>query len=378
LQLAVIVEVIMLGLLKDNHRVRLGATKRLLGSILVDGEFVTPQDLEAAVAQQKQTNSQLGETLVRMGVLDPAELTAVLSIQKDLAAPETAVKIAGGVRLLLGEMLLKARRITSAQLDYALMEQRQTGEKLGETLVRLNILKEHELDTVLLFQRNLGGEGAVSDKLRLGELLVATGQVTRAQLEDVLERQKLSQKKIGELLIEAGYAKPDQIDQGLKLQQKLVTAALVAALSLSTMVGTEPAHAAGSSAEAKIGISARVLERTRMTVLDQAQELVVTNADISRGYVEIPAATRISVKSNNPAGYLLAFEAANGADSLFQSVNVFIGGREVQLSPTGGGWVPQPYVRGEVTQYLSYRFALSRDARPGTYHWPLLVSALSR
>jgi hypothetical protein len=361
---------------KDKGLSGCRTTKRLLGSILVDGGFVSELDLESAVEQQKQTNAQLGETLVRMGVLDPVELKAVLSIQKDLASPESAVKIAGGVRLLLGELLIKSKRITQAQIDYALMEQRQTEEKLGETLVRLGLLKEHELGAVLSFQRNQDGDASASEKLRLGELLVATGQVTRRQLEDALERQRVSKKKIGELLVEAGYVQPHQVAQGLRLQQKLMTAALVAALSMSNLIGAGEVHSGTIVASAKIGITATVREHTSMQVLAQAQELVVTNADIMRGYVEVPAATRISVKTNNPAGYLLAFEAVSGLP-LFESMHVIVGGREVQLSPAGG-WVPQPYVRGGITQDVTYRFALSKNAQPGTYGWPLIISAIAR
>jgi len=367
----------MMNLLKEERCVSgFRTTRRLLGSILVDGEFISKRDLEAAVEQQKQTNAQLGETLVRMGVLDPVELKAVLSIQKDLASPESAVKIAAGVRLLLGDLLIKAKRITQAQIDYALMEQRQTGEKLGETLVRLRLLEKHELGTVLSFQRNQGGHAAASEKLRLGELLVATGQVTRQQLEDVLERQRVTRKKIGELLVEAGYVKPHQVAEGLRLQQKLVTAALVAALSMSNLIVAGEAHSGTTVASAKVSITATVLEHTSMQVLAQAQELVVTNADVARGYVEVPAATRISVKTNNPVGYLLAFEAVSGLP-LFDSMHVIVGGTEVQLSPAGG-WVPQPYVRGGITQDVTYRFVLSKNAQPGTYGWPLMISALAR
>jgi hypothetical protein len=369
----------MLSLQKEKRISAFRTTKRLLGSILVDGGFISPHDLDFALDRQKKTNEQLGEILVRMGVLAPIELKAVLSVQKDLASRENSVKIAAGVRLLLGELLIKAKRITQAEIDYALMEQRQTGEKLGETLVRLRFIKESELDAVLTFQRNQGGDACASEKLRLGEILVATGQVTRRQLEDVLERQKVSKKKIGELLVEAGYVQPHEVDQGLRLQQQLVTAALVAALSLSNLFGADEAHAAASgNTSAKITISATVREHTSVQVLAQAQELVVTNADITRGYVEVPAATRINVKSNNPAGYLLTFEVMSGPSPLFDAVNVLVGGREVQLSPIGGGWVPQPYVRGGVTQDVTYRFALSKNAQPGIYSWPVMISANAR
>ncbi len=357
-----------------NRPTLLKKTKRLLGTILVEGGFIAPQDIDAAIELQIATNDKLGEILVGMGVLHPIELKAVLAIQKDLASPETAVKIGAGVRMLLGELLLKAKRITPAQLDVALREQQRTGKKLGQVLVRHGLLLGQELHRVLAFQENLQSRPPGSEKLRLGKLLAATGQITPEQLEEVLERQKLSRKKIGELLVEVGYLKPEQIDHGLRLQQKLVTAALIAALSIPNLIGAVPeAHAGSPVLSAKIALTAQVLEHTSMKLVSQAQELTVTNADIQRGFMNVPAASRVSIKSNNPAGYLLAFEVMSGPYPLFASVQVNIGGREVQLSPAGG-WVPLPYVRGGAVLDISYRFAFSKHAQPGTYTWPLMLS----
>lgn len=351
--------------------------KRQLGKILVESGFLSPSDLEAAIEQQKISNDRLGEILVRMGVLDPIELKAVLAIQKDLASLQDAVKIGAGVHLLLGEILLKAKRLTQEQVEIALKEQLRTGEKLGEILVCQGKLTENELKVALSFQRHQRGESPGREKLRLGELLVVTGQITRDQLEDVLGRQKLSKKKIGELLIEAGYVQPHQIDHGLKLQQKLVIAALIAALSMSNMLLETDAVASDTTSSGSIAVSARVLEHTSMNTLYQAHELIITNADIHRGYVDASAATKLSVKSNNLAGYLLAFEIMGVPDPLCEYVEVLVGGRQVQV-PATGGWVPQPYVRGGAIVDISYRFTLAKNVQPGTYEWPLMVSALSK
>lgn len=362
--------------MKNKTATAYSPTKRLLGKILIDGSFVTPGDLESALERQKLTNEQVGEILLGMGAVSSTDLKAVLSVQRDLASLNDSIKAAAGIRELLGALLLKSKRITPEQLDSALEEQQRSGEKLGAVLIRLGFLSQQELSTVLSFQQYQGGEGPTSASFKLGEILVATEQITRKQLEDVLVHQKISKKKIGELLIEAGYARPHQIDHGLTLQQKLVTAALVAALSMANAVGVQEAYAGSTTAGAKVTISARVIEHTKMQILNQAQELIVTNADIMRGFVAIPAASRIQVKSNNPSGYLLAFEVMSGSSNIFNSVNVVVGSRDVLLSP-GGGWIPLPYIRGGETMNLSYRFALAKGAKPGTYGWPLLVSVQS-
>jgi hypothetical protein len=355
------------------------STKRLLGQILIDGDFVAPHHVETALARQKETNEQLGDILMRMGALNPMDLKAVLSVQRHLTSLEDSVKAAAGVRELLGELLVKAKRITPEQLDGALKDQKESGEKLGKILIRLGLLSQNELHAVLMFQHHQEGAAPAGEEFRLGEILVTTEQITRKQLEDVLCRQKITNKKIGELLLEAGYVQPHQVAYGLKIQQKLVTAALIAALSMATLGTVQEAYAGssdGSLTSAKISITASVVERTRMQILDQAQELIVTGADIMRGYVEVFSASRIMVKSNNPAGYLLSFEVMSGTDAIFHAVNVIVGGHDVQLSP-GGSWIPQPYSVGDVTTDVGYRFALAKDAKPGTYSWPVMVSVQS-
>jgi len=350
--------------------------KRLLGQVLVDGGFVSPGDLARALEEQNRTNEMLGEVLVRMKAADPAEIAAVVSIQSDLASLEDAVRSAAGVRQYLGELLLKARKVTPAQLEEALSEQRRTGEKLGEILVRRGTLTRGELDAVLAFQKCQAGEAPSSVRFRLGEILVATGRITREQLEDVLSRQKLTKKNIGDLLVESGAVETHHIARGLRIQEMLVTAALVAALSLAEVAGAQEVGGAGgspSTGTARIEVTATVTSRATLRVLHQERILVVTPEDVVRGYVDAPAASRIEVRNNSRRGCLLVFEGVAGPDGPFGRVSVRGLGRDVEIGQ-GGGFVPHPYAPAPVTAELSYRFSLDRDARPGSYPWPFRVS----
>lgn len=360
---------------RSNNKLGAFLIKRLLGKILVDGRFVSKKDLDRSLSLQKRTNEQLGTVLIGMGVIDPWDLDAALSIQRELSSPEDAVKLAAGTRGLLGELLLKARRISKRDLESVLEEQQKTGERLGELFKRRGLLTEKELKTVLAFQRKQGRTRPAEGKLRLGELLVASGQITRRQLDDALQKQKRSKKKIGEILVEEGLVKPQHVDRILGMQQKLVTAALVAALSLSGAVIAKKSHATGpaKTGSAKVIVTAHVMPHVKLKVLTQRSELVVTNADIARGYVDIPLASRIEVKNNNPSGYLLVFEGFGGPMNFIKGVHVKGGGREVYIE--SAGWITQPFTRAPVSMQLSYRFVLSKNARPGTYAWPLTISA---
>ncbi len=344
--------------------------------MLVDGGFVSPGDLAHALEEQNRTNEMLGEVLVRMKAADPAEIAAVVSIQSDLASLEDAVRSAAGVRQYLGELLLKARKVTPAQLEEALSEQHLTGEKLGEILVRRGALTRGQLDAVLAFQRSQAGEAPSSVRFRLGAILGATGRITREQLEDVLSRQKLTKRNIGDLLVESGAVEPHHVDRGLRIQEMLVTAALVAVLSLAEVAGAQETGGASSppaAGTARIQVTATVKSRATMRVLHQERMLVVTPEDVARGYVDAPAASRIEVRNNSRGGCLLVFERITAPDASFGNVSVRGFDREVEIGP-GGGFVPRPYAPAPVTAELSYRFSLDRDARPGTYPWPLQVS----
>lgn len=359
---------------QNNSRSSAKPAKRPIGQILVDGEFISPQDLKLALEQQKHTNELLGEALVRMGVLDPADLKIVLSVQSDFASIEDAVKTTGGVCQLLGDLLIKAKHITQEQLDLVLREQQKTGEKLGEALIRLGLLTGSELDAALTFQQHLCDPVQASERLRIGEILVATSIISREQLKDALDRQKISKKRIDHVLIEAGYAQPQHITHALDIQKKLVAAALIASLSFASMAYMADAESGGNSASLPITVTATVEPLASIKIDYQSTEIIVTTADIIRGYVDIQKGSRIEIKSNSPAGYLLAFE---GLGEPFKEVQVQGLGKDIQIG-TGSGWIAQPYSGSTVMAELNYRFVLSENPQPGTYAWPLAISVIPR
>lgn len=206
------------------------AACRHIGRILLDGKFLSQQSLDFALEEQMRTKELLGQVLVRMGILDAEDVNVPLLVQKHLGSLSDAVKIAAGERQLLGELLVRSGRITSEQLDQAISEQQRTGEKLGEVFKRLGLLTEGQLNALLDFQ--LSQDVASDSPLRLGELLVATGHITREQLEHALRQQTLSKHRLGEVLVEAGYVPPSRIRHGIRLQKRLLNAVLAAIISL--------------------------------------------------------------------------------------------------------------------------------------------------
>jgi|GEM_PF-2424406 len=249
--------------------------KRPIGQVLLDGGFVSLPDIDFALEEQKRTRELLGEVLVRMKVLEPADISAVISVQALLDEARNVVKTAAGVRLMLGEMLVQAGHITEKQLKQALAEQKQTGEKLGETLIRLGLLTSRQLECLLDFQMNQSVATPFPSPLRLGELLISTGVISREQLQDALLKQSGSGKKLGEVLVEEGYAEPRHIKRGVSLQQMLVTAALVALLAACGGGGSDTASTdtAGSSTTTQTGANVTV------SAIEYDNQLTLTEDD---------------------------------------------------------------------------------------------------
>lgn len=343
----------------------------LVGRLLLDGGFVSGPLLDGALVEQKKTNEQLGQVLVRLGMLEPDELAAVLSLQDDLAA---GIRLAAGVRQRLGDLLLRASRITQVQLEDALTEQRRTGTRLGDILVRRGLLERSQLDQVLAFQRRQSGGSPGGERLKLGEILVATAQISREQLDAALSRQRLSGRKLGEELLAAGDLKPRQLDRALSLQERLVTAALVAVLSIGAIAAPQASAAETRHAAGTMQVSAMVLPFARVQPTQQVSSLRITPQDVARGYVDVPSASVLEVKTNSRHGVILRFD--NMAEFV-KSIKISGLGGDIELGASGGDVVERHsgYEVAGRALMLGYRFRLDPNAQPGTYAWPLMVSA---
>jgi hypothetical protein len=201
----------------------------------------------------------------------------------------------------------------------------------------------------------------------LGNILMASGQITVQQLQDALEQQKRSDKKIGELLVENGCLKQSEVDQGLHLQYVLVSAALGTVIALYPPVTVE----AGNQQSAGFRASASVRRVSRITILHQQQEMVITAQDIANGYLDLPDASSVEVKNSSPAGYMLAFDVGGGP---FRQIYVRGLKNELQIS-FDRGWVIMPYSRTPEQLVLTYRFMLAADTTPGIYPFPVQITA---
>ncbi len=339
-----------------------------LGQFLRFGNFISKLSLKRALERQTETNKMLGEILVDMGVLDPVELKAVLSINKNLNSIEDALNLSAGVRKKLGDLLLQAGEITVQQLDTALRIQKKTGEKLGKVMLGLGFISEEQLNAVLLFQRKQSEIPYSANKLRLGQLLVSSGLITNEQLKEALAAKEFSSNNIGDILVQKGYITYSNLSKIISLQNKLITAMLVLILSFAPFVKV---YAGEYTKNDKVAISGSTDAHTALKVIYHTSELEITPEDINRGYIELPSAAQLEIQNFNLSGYMVVFKGLSGP---FREISIEGLDHEVKVTPEGAITLHPYHGRDPLMVKLKYRIILSDDAKPGKYKLPLEIS----
>lgn len=146
------------------------------------------------------------------------------------------------------------------------------------------------------------------------------------------------------------------------MQRRLAKAICLSALALAA------AHPLLTEAASKsIAVSATVTANAVMQVEYQAQQLVVTESDVARGYCDAPAASRLRVSSNSRAGYLISIFSRL---PIFKSVRVDVPNASADIGRDGGAITQRGHGK-EMLTLMTYRFMLADNVAPGTYPWPL-------
>ena len=220
-------------------------------------------------------------------------------------------------------------------------------------------------------ERSGGERPSAAQRPRLGELLIAQGALTREQLAIALENQKTSGRRLGEELVKAGFVKRSVVSRALRFQRRIGCMALCSALAASTISPDTDA----ATRQTQIAVTAYVPPNVVSQLEQQAAALTITDADVARGYVEIPAGSRLRVTSNDPAGFVIDFFQRL---PIFKAVRVSTPDGSAQLGPLGGAMAENRHHGRNIPLELSYRFDLADHVQPGTYAWPLAMSVRTR
>ncbi|WP_167772832.1 hypothetical protein [Ramlibacter humi] len=122
--------------------------------------------------------------------------------------------------------------------------------------------------------------------------------------------------------------------------------------------------AVAADASQLLTVRAVVMGRTTVQVHDAPARLEVTARDVERGYVDARQPVTVAVHSNVPSGVMLQFLCAGEV-----AVQAMVDGARAG-APMVLAWQRQPR-----QLVMHVRFVLAPGAQPGSYPWPLRVSA---
>jgi len=128
--------------------------------------------------------------------------------------------------LALGEMLVQLGFVKKEDVEEAVKDSKGPG--LGETLIRQGKIDREDVERATALQKKLAGrlrtaEDEADEKLvrvRLGDLLLRNGVITKEQLDEGLLRQGETGTRLGEALVELGYATWSEITEAVLEQEK--------------------------------------------------------------------------------------------------------------------------------------------------------------
>ncbi len=293
--------------------------------------------------------------------------------------------------LPIGQFLCSVGLVIQEDVDAATRAQQDTGEGLVVTLVRQNALDVKDAAVTLMVQKGLrdvlARHGApdtpaaglpLPDCLRLGEILLARGEVLREDIERALQRCKETARRLGDVLVSMGAITARCLAGALHLQKRLVMAALLAGVGFATALAPVPAEAATASATAKMQISVTIQKSAKVKVKHHPHSFQISREDIARGYVDLTQHSLLEIQSNSRDGFALEFHSTD-TDGVIRELNVRAGAKDMRMDAAGGMLILPGVNQPGVPQIaeLSYRVYLTQGALPGTYAWPFRLAAMA-
>lgn len=112
----------------------------------------------------------------------------------------------------IGEYLVELNLITEADLESALEEQLQTGQRIGRILADRGLVNQQSI-TELVEKLNQINQRSIIPKKRIGEYLVELNLITEEDLALALEEQLQTKERLGKILANRGLINQRSIDE---------------------------------------------------------------------------------------------------------------------------------------------------------------------
>lgn len=222
------------GWIKTEHDFpaeKLETFRRKIGDLLLTRHLITAKQLEQAVKIQKKSKKRLGQILLGLGYISEEELASALAYQRQWAFVEIdPYAVEPALLRIIPRWMAERYRIFPLKYENGVLHLAIDRIDLGLLKSSLSELMKVEVKFSLTtsYDINYAIERAYSDDFmkvvrgrRLGELLLRDNIITREQLTTALRRQKRTAESLGEILVAEGFVEEDFLRRYLEEQKSL-------------------------------------------------------------------------------------------------------------------------------------------------------------
>ena len=201
--------------------------RRRLGDLLLENRLINLVQLRTALLAQQRAGIKLGEVLTQMGYVSEEDLLAVLGRQ--LGVPFGSIDYRSVDPIWLQKLpretadalLVLPLHVSNGVLEVACADAAVPGiknqlEQLLGCPVSLRLASRSDL-RLAISNAYLSRESQAGSLL--GELLLEAHVITQIDLDHVLEVQKVSGRKLGEILQDLGLISPEMLAEALQKQE---------------------------------------------------------------------------------------------------------------------------------------------------------------
>lgn len=222
------------GWIKTEHEFpaeKLEVFRRKIGDLLLARHQVTAKQLEQAVKIQQKSKKRLGQILLELGYISEEELTSALAYQRQWSFVEIdPFDVEPALLRIIPKWLAERYRIFPLKFEEGVLHLAIDRIDLGllksslsdlmKVKVKFSLTTHYDINYAIekayspAFQKVVVGQ-------RLGELLLRDNIITQEQLTVALRRQKRTGEALGEVLIAEGFIEGEFLLKYLQEQKNL-------------------------------------------------------------------------------------------------------------------------------------------------------------
>lgn len=209
---------------------KLEVFRRKIGDLLLSRHQVTAKQLEQAVRVQKKSKKKLGQILLELGYINEEELASALAYQRQWAFVEIdPFAIEPGLLRIIPKWMAERYRIFPLKIENGVLHLAIDRIDLGLLKSSLSDLFKVDVKFSLTtsYDINYAIEKAYSEEFqrvvvgrRLGELLVRDNIISVEQLTAALRRQKRTGESLGAVLVAEGLVEESFLERYLREQKE--------------------------------------------------------------------------------------------------------------------------------------------------------------